>query len=193
MKRRVRKEMKATLAGMSAEAAARKSRDACSLLLGCEEFLRARTVMLYLSMPRELDVAPALHAAWAQGKRVLVPRVDLRVPEMIAVEIRSLETDVAPGTLGILEPLARDPVAPGDIDLVIVPGLAFDNRGRRLGRGAGFYDRFLSDPHLRATACGIAFAEQVIAAVPVDDHDVPLHMLVTDLTVTRFPVPCPHP
>jgi len=186
MKPVVRKEMKQTLRAIPAEDARRKSHAACRLLAAQEEFRRARTAMIYLHIPHELNVGPLALAAWQDDKTVLVPKVDYEQRHMIAVEIRSLDTDLEPGRFGILEPMAWEPWPVEDIDLVVAPGLAFGREGSRLGRGGGFYDRFLSQPDMHAVTCGIAFAEQLLAELPTHAHDVPLDMLVTDDEVLRF-------
>lgn len=178
--------MKAVLGGIPAEAASSRSRAACSLLASQPEFRRARIVMLYLHIPRELDASRLALAAWRDDKIVLAPKVNYRQRHMIAVEIRSLDAGLEAGAYGIPEPVTWEPWPVEQIDLVIVPGLAFDRKGNRLGRGAGFYDRFLSRPEMRAVTCGIAFAEQVLDGLPTGDRDVPLKMLATDEEVVRF-------
>jgi 5-formyltetrahydrofolate cyclo-ligase len=93
---------------------------------------------------------------------------------------------VQEGYMGIREPVSGMPVPVMDIDLVIVPGLGFDQRGNRLGRGRGFYDRFLSHRDFRGRSCGLSLEEQFVDEVPADDLDVRIHMLVTDQRVRRF-------
>jgi len=88
--------------------------------------------------------------------------------------------------MGLREPVEGMPVPVSDIDLVIVPGLGFDEQGNRLGRGRGFYDRFLSHRDFRGTACALAFEEQVVPAVPTGEGDMGVDMLVTDVRVRRF-------
>jgi 5-formyltetrahydrofolate cyclo-ligase len=105
---------------------------------------------------------------------------------MLPIEIHSLTSDVHHGLLGVREPVEGMPVPVSDIDLVIVPGLGFDEHGNRLGRGRGFYDRFLSHRDFRAVACALAFEEQIVPAVPAGASDVRMHMLVTDQRVVRF-------
>lgn len=105
---------------------------------------------------------------------------------MLPIEIQSLTSGVEEGYQGIREPLEGIPVPVSEIDLVIVPGLAFDEQGNRLGRGRGFYDRFLSHPDFRGLKCALAFEEQIVAAIPVAPDDVPVDMVVTDVRVLRF-------
>jgi 5-formyltetrahydrofolate cyclo-ligase len=187
MKRALRKEMLATLAALSAETVAAKSRQACHRLIGLEEFRSAQTVMIYLPMPREVDTAPLALAAWQDGKTVVAPRVFWGQRHMIPVLCQSLnDKDLSPGRFGVREPLEGEPWPSEEIDLVVTPALAFDRSGHRLGRGGGFYDRFLASPLLKATACGLGFAEQVVDELPVGQNDRRLDVLVTDQEVLRF-------
>jgi 5-formyltetrahydrofolate cyclo-ligase len=143
--------------------------------------------MLYLSTPTEVDTAPIALKCWQAGKTVVVPKVSWDQRRMLPVEIHSLQTGITTTTaLDIREPIAGKPIPLDLIDLVIVPGVGFTPSGYRIGRGMGFYDRFLAQPEFQGASCGLAFAEQVIDDVPVLDHDMPLGMLVTDLGITRF-------
>ena len=105
---------------------------------------------------------------------------------MMPVEIRSFSTDLVVSSTGIREPISGVPIPISIIDLVIVPGLAFDPKGNRLGRGRGFYDRFLANPEFAGVSCAFAFEEQVIPEVPADPLDRPVRMLVTNHKVRRF-------
>ncbi len=105
---------------------------------------------------------------------------------MLPIEIRSLTSDVRDGMMGIREPLAGFPIPVADIDLVIVPGLGFDQQGNRLGRGRGFYDRFLSHRDFRGVSCALAIEDQVVEHVPNAPNDVRVDMLVTDKQARRF-------
>ena len=105
---------------------------------------------------------------------------------MMPVEIRSLTDDLTVSQMGIREPVAGIPFPISMIDMVIVPGLGFDEYGHRLGRGRGFYDRFLAHPEFKGVACGLAFEEQMAASVPVGPLDCHVDMLITDAKVRRF-------
>lgn len=159
---------------------------ACRLLAEQVEFARAEILMIFLSTPHEVDTTQLAIQAWTQMRRVLAPKVSWEQRRMIPIEIRSLDSDVRDSVLGMREPLEGMPIPIGDIDLVVVPGLGFDARGNRLGRGRGFYDRFLSHPDLRAVTCGLALEEQFVGSVPHDERDVKVDMLVTDQRVRRF-------
>lgn len=164
---------------------------ACSLVTATPEFAQAQVVMLYLSMTEELDTAQLALKCWQAGKTVVVPKVSWSQRRMLPVEISSLQTGLArtAGT-GISEPIAGKPVPIDMIDLVVVPGLGFTAAGSRIGRGMGFYDRFLSQADFIGRSCGLGFEAQVVDELPVLDHDVPLSMLVTERGVRRFAPSC---
>ncbi|MBA2708127.1 MAG: 5-formyltetrahydrofolate cyclo-ligase, partial [Gemmatimonadaceae bacterium] len=150
----------------------------------------ARVIMLYLSTPLEVDTAPLALRAWQAGKSVVVPKVSWDQRRMLPVEITSLHDQMTSTGNGIREPIAGRPMPVEFIDMVLVPGLGFTNNGFRIGRGMGFYDRFLAQSEFVGLSCGLAFAEQVVERLPLLDHDVPLSMLATDRGVSRFASNC---
>jgi len=186
MKQRIRQQIKATLAAMSPEAARAKSLRACKALAQQAEFRDARAVMVYLDIHEEVDTTHLILAAWQDDKTVLVPRVAWKHKHMTAVAIHSLDTGIAETPAGLREPTDTEPWPVEMIDLVITPALAFDRKGNRLGRGGGFYDRFLASPEMRAATCGLAFSEQLVDELPVSHHDYAVDLVVTDTEVLRF-------
>lgn len=189
-KSHVRDQMKLFLAGLSASDRHARSLAACDNLAGTREFKRASTIMMFLSMKDEIETCTLAIRAWQEGKAVVVPRIHWSTTRMDPIQITSLETDVKESALGFAEPIAGLPVPLGIIDMVIIPGLAFDGKGYRVGRGKGFYDRFLSQQDIKAVHCGLCFHEQLIAApLPCESHDVPMHLIVTDREVLRCPAP----
>jgi 5-formyltetrahydrofolate cyclo-ligase len=183
-KPRIRDEIKAALAQMSSEQIENDSKAAAELLAAQREFTDARSVMIFLPIPGEIDARGIARAAWAQGKRVAVPKI--RAPGLMdAVEIHSLTDGLAPGVMNILEPVDNVILAADELDLIIAPALAFDRRGNRLGRGGGYYDRFI-DRHSSALVCGLAFDVQLLDEVPRESHDEPVNMLVTNNEFLRF-------
>lgn len=167
-----------------------KSLAACSLVTSSPEFDAARVVMLYLSTATEVDTAHIALRAWQAGKTVVVPKVSWDQRRMLPIEISSLTTGLTSTGPGIREPIAGKPVPTEFIDLVIVPGLGFDEKGYRIGRGMGFYDRFLAQADFLGVSCGLAFNDQIVADLPVLDHDIPLSMLATDKGLRRFASSC---
>jgi 5-formyltetrahydrofolate cyclo-ligase len=185
-----RKLLRDRLAAMSEADRHAKSLAACSLITASPEFAAARVVMLYLSTALEVDTAPLALRAWQAGKAVVVPKVAWDQRRMLPVEISSLTTGLTSTGPGLREPIAGNPWPIDMVDLVIVPGLGFSNSGYRIGRGMGFYDRFLAQPDFLGVSCGLAFAEQVVDDLPVLDHDIPLSMLATDTGLKRFASNC---
>ena len=183
----IRRELKEVVAAVSESERHRKSIAACGFLTSTPEFAAARVVMLYLSTSDEVDTAPLALKCWQGGKTVVVPKVSWDQRRMLPVEINSLQKGIATSAkYNIREPIAGQPIPLDMIDLVVVPGLGFSKNGYRIGRGMGFYDRFLAQDEFTGISAGLAFAEQLVDAVPVLDHDMPLSMLVTDLGIARF-------
>lgn len=185
-KQAVRKELRERLAAISDAERHRKSVAACSLVATCPEFDAARVVMLFLSTPHEVDTAPLALKCWQAGKTVVVPKVSWDQRRMLPVEINSLHTNITTTGPGVREPETGKPVPVDFIDFVVVPGLGFTDTGYRIGRGMGFYDRFLAQSEFIGVSCGLAFDEQIVPNLPVLDHDVPLSMLITDRGIRRF-------
>ena len=176
----LRRQLRNRLLGMSPEQRNDKSRKACRNLVSTEPFQNASIIMVYLSLPHEVDTAEAILHAWQLGKTIAVPKISWQQRHMIPVQITSLETGFSTGTGGLKNPLGGVPIPFGQIDLVVAPALGFDRDGNRLGRGGSFYDRFFANADVTAYRCGLAFAEQVVDAVPTTDSDEPVDFLVTD-------------
>ncbi len=151
-------------------------------LCASQGWLEASELAVFASLPREVDTRPLMRSAAADGKTLLLPRIiDGGVLEFAAVS--DLDA-LVPGRFGIREPDPRLPVRPlSRSALVLVPGVAFDRRGGRLGRGAGYYDRVLMPVRAGAEGplcLGIAFALQVVESIPMTPLDVRLDGLVTE-------------
>ena len=181
-----RGQLRRRLGGLEAQARRLKSEAACERLCQLAEFEQAGTIMMYMSLASEVDTRPAIERALAAGKTVVVGKVVGQDCQIEAVRLSSLHEAMARDQYGVRYPEDATSVDVGAIDLVVVPGLGFDGTGNRLGRGGGYYDRFLNTVSLRALRCGLAFAEQVLEHIPVDEHDQPVHLLVTDEQTHRF-------
>ncbi len=176
----LRRQLRNCLLALSPEQRKDKSRKACRNLMAMEQFENASIVMMYLSLPHEVDTYEAILHAWQLGKIVAVPKISWQQRHMIPVRISSLETGFSTGAWGLRNPLTGVPIPFGEIDLVVAPALGFDRRGNRLGRGGSFYDRFFANKEVVASRCGLAFAEQVLDSIPVTESDEPVDFLVTD-------------
>lgn len=157
-----------------------RSAAACDRLAGLPELAAAELVALYAALPDEADPGPARDALERAGSRIALPRVtDAGTLVLVAAD-----GDLTPGYRGVLEP-AGEPLPVDAVDVIVVPGVAFDRDGGRLGRGGGHYDRLLASVGASTTSVGFAFSFQLIEHVPVLDHDQPVDVIVTDEEVVR--------
>ena len=185
-KTELRRQLRKCLLELTDQQRSEKSKKACRNLVFTPQFQSAAVVMMYLSLPHEVDTSDAILSAWQLGKTVLVPKVSWQQRHMIPVRISSLETDFRTEASGLRNPITGVPMPLEEIDLVVAPALGFDGKGNRLGRGSSYYDRFFANAELKATRCGFAFAEQRIDSIPVIEHDEPVDFLVTDKEVIYF-------
>lgn len=137
-----------------------------------KDFIEAKTVMLYSSLPDEVQTIEFIEK-WRHKKRIILPTVV--GDDIIPVELTD-DTDFAIGDFNILEP--QNKPYNGSYDLIIVPGVAFDKNGNRIGRGKGYYDRFLSK-HMDIKRIGICFDFQLIERVPTEDNDIRMHEIIS--------------
>lgn len=183
-KERVRRGVTAAVAGMTAGVREKQSAWACARLEAMPGLAKLVTALVYAPDGWEVDVRPLALRWLAAGVRVCVPRVDWRTKVMQAALVLDWSRDLVAGKHGIMQPAPHCPeVSPEELDVILVPGVAFDSTCARLGRGAGFYDRFLADPRVRAAKIGVAFDEQIVDAVPMERWDVRLDAVVTPTRV----------
>lgn len=185
-KAELRRQVKNALFEFTNEERVARSKKACQNLINTPQFREASVVMMYLSLPHEVDVSGAILYAWQQQKTVAVPKVSWQQRHMIPVEINSLETGISTEAGGLQNPVTGAPMPLEEIDLVVTPGLAFDRNGNRLGRGGAYFDRFFDSKQLHALKGGFAFSQQIVDSVPVQEHDQPIDFLVTDEEVIYF-------
>jgi 5-formyltetrahydrofolate cyclo-ligase len=180
-KRRARARLKALRRSLAPEDVRARGERVQARLLELPQYQRARTVALYAALDGEVPTDALLAAALRDKKTVVFPVVPT---EGRLLRFRSVEQQAhldRSGRLAILEPLAARPEVELDrIELFVVPGLGFSRQGDRLGRGAGYYDATLALAAPTAPRIGVAFAEQVLEALPVDQDDVPMHWVVTE-------------
>ncbi len=139
----------------------------------------ARTIMGFVALASEPDVMPALRRAFERGATIAFPIVDgdaLRIGAVSSLHNEHFRADV----MGVPGPIAWTPIDASSLDLVLVPGVAFDRAGGRLGRGGGHYDRFVSGLAARTATVGVADARRVVDAVPMEPHDRRVQWLVSD-------------
>ncbi len=161
------------------------SRVIASRLVSLLEFIRAGTVMYFLNFGKEVQTLEMLPAALALGKRVVAPKTVHKERRMILSEIIDVENDLAPGLWNIPEP-KPDRIRPVDatqIDFVLVPGVAFDAIGNRVGYGGGYYDRFFNELRPGVPLVAVTFELQILPAVPVDAWDRRVDLIITEKRV----------
>lgn len=173
-KQSLRKLMLTKLRNQKEEQAERKSLKIKEKLFKLKVFKQAKIVMFYLALKDEVKTRSMIEEAITLGKRVAVPTCDIRHKKILPCLVTGLEAkDFKRGAHCINEPRRKKPVAPEEIDLCVVPGVAFDTQGNRLGRGLGYYDRFLSALPPDTPKIGLAFRLQVLKYLPpASPHDI---------------------
>lgn len=185
-KRTLRRAMRARLAEVTPPEREARSRSAAGNLLAAPDLQREGDWMAFASMPSEIDTAPLIAALLAARRRVALPRIDPGTRSLAAYWIDTPDSLVV-NRWGIPEP-EPDPsrrAAPEDIAFIVVPGLAFDPAGARLGRAGGYYDRFLRASGRGPLRVGLFYAIQQLPAIPVEAWDERLDIIVTDAGIVR--------
>lgn len=176
----VRKKILKKLREQTKEERLRKGRTIKKKIFSLKYFKEAKNIFCFISLKSEVDTREIIIDALKQGKSVFAPRVEqdaLRI-----AEVKDLDKDLEEGPLGVLQPKKScQPLSsPESLDIAIIPGLAFDEKGVRLGRGKGYFDRFLSQLAGATKTVGIAFDFQILKTIPQDPHDIPVNLVITD-------------
>lgn len=179
-KMELRKNILAIRRGMTPEEVAAGSEHFVKHLCAWPVYQAAKNIMMYLAMPDEPHMEKVISHALSAGKTVCVPHMRETRGLMDAAIIAGLD-DLVVGQFNLLtpNPATLRLLEPSELDLIIVPGVAFDKDGRRLGMGAGYYDRFLLKAN-KTELIGAAWAAQILEKVPTDEHDRPVNYLVTE-------------
>ena len=153
-------------------------------LLNWEVFKKAGVIHIFISMPDEPDTRPIIEHCWSSRKKIAVPVVLPDTFDLFHSEIKSFD-DLVSGMHGTQEPSPerRIKINPESFDLVIVPGVAFDRQGGRLGHGKGYYDRFLE--LTSAFRLGLTFNCQLLETVPTELHDVPMNAILSESGIVQ--------
>jgi len=181
-KQQLRAKMKEKLVSQSREDRETASEVIAEKLFDLAEFKQASIIMFYMSTGSEVSTEGMIKQAISAGKIVAIPVSKVEERKLVASQLIAFNNELQLGPYGILQPkeeYVRE-IDPEKIELVIVPGLAFDRTGRRLGRGKGYYDRFLSSLPETTPKVGLAFHFQIIDEVPCCSHDFPLTMVISD-------------
>ena len=158
----------------------KKSLKIKELLFESKEFKSAEVILFYLSFDGEVDTYSMIKDSLKMGKTIVVPFIEKRNKDLIPSRIKGLSSrDLKEGPYGIKQPTRLDSIDIERIDLAIIPGVAFDRKGRRLGRGKGYYDRFLKRLHPSAKKIGLAFEFQILPDLTTSPHDFCLDKIIS--------------
>ena len=182
-KKFIRKQLLNRRKQLDLQISSRLSQQAQRQVIATECFIQAKTLALYSPINNEVATAQIFAAAREHDKRVYYPRVAGDDLEFIEV---SSANELVPGAFGVAEPVSGGEISVAELDLVVVPGIAFDLRGQRLGYGRGFYDRRLAERSAETVAIGLCFEMQLCDLLPSENHDQVLDYVATE---TRF-IPC---
>ena len=186
-KNELRKQILKSRDELDHEISIEKSKKAAENVVNSDIFAKAENVMVFSSFRSEIGTTDIINAIFANNKKLFMPLSMMETKEIVCCRISSLE-DLELGNYGILEPKKRS-IFIGDskdLDLIIVPGAAFDMKGHRIGYGAGYYDRLLSRPNMKAVTVGLCFDMQIVPYVPNSKHDISLDYLVTEKGVCKI-------
>ncbi len=181
-KQELRKQISARRKALDADWLQAASARVGDNLLSTDVFQKAKTVALYMAFGGEVDLSPLFSSCWKLGKRTCIPvfNAELKLYEMAEI---TADTSFRSGRYGIKEPISPALCPKESIDLMAVPGLAFDPSGNRLGRGGGYYDRLLEG--FKGVAAAVAFDFQILSEVPFADHDKPVDFIISETKVMK--------
>jgi 5-formyltetrahydrofolate cyclo-ligase len=188
-KESLRRAARERLRKLAPEARAAAGEEIARRVWTLPEMRAARVVLIYAALPGEVPTQAIAEEAWRRGVTLVYPRC---LPEERALALHHVRAhhELSRGSYGIREPAPHCPlVRVEEIDVALIPGLAWDRQGGRLGRGAGYYDRLLAHPGWRALRCGVFFAAQEMPHVTTDPWDVRMQVVVTEGEVVRVEKP----
>lgn len=181
-KKKLRKEILDRLKSQDKTEVLRKSLVIKKRLFENKEFKKARCVVFFVSMEKEVDTHQMIDEGIRMGKIVGVPVVFKGKKDLVISQITNRIKQLEIGPYGIRQPKAEEirPISFKDIELVLVPAVAFDRNGNRLGRGKGYYDRFLKKISKHALTIGLCFDFQIVESIPTLAHDIPVQMFISN-------------
>ncbi|MDO5690213.1 MAG: 5-formyltetrahydrofolate cyclo-ligase [Tissierellia bacterium] len=181
-KKQLRKVWMERRASITPEDRERLDRLATDNLMATEEYQNAEHIFTFINFGDEIDTQRLIRESLALGKKIYLPVTEKGVDRMKLTALKDMD-DLIVGHYGILtpKPEALDFIDHNLVDLVIVPGLAFDQEGYRLGYGAGYYDKFFSDLTAKPSKLGFCYAFQRTDSLPYDEYDVPVDRVITDI------------
>lgn len=171
-KRSLRKAVRAEIAKLTEEDKREQSAQIFNHIESLDVVADASVIALFASLADEPQTHSIIERL-ARDKRVLLPRI-----EGDNMDFYDISEGIHHGAFGIMEPSAAMPITPSEIDVMIVPGVAFTRKGARLGRGKGFYDRYLSREGFRAATIGVCYPCQIVEQIPTEEHDKKIEYII---------------
>lgn len=177
-KREIREQIRQQKRQYSEEQLRQLSQPVIEALLSHPRVIKAQTILLYHSLPDEVDTHDAIRMLLSKGKRIFLPVIT--GDDRMTIREYLGESNLQKGAFNIMEPTRQDgaETEPFNCDLAVIPGVAFDRKGNRLGRGKGYYDRFLST-HPSVYTIGICFPFQLAERIPTEENDMPVQEVIT--------------
>ena len=181
-KPKIRKKILEKRLSLSTGEVSSKSKEIANNLFSLEEINSTQNIAIYLSFKNEVETKQIIEKFWKLNKNVFVPITNSCCDFLSFVKLNSF-SELVTDSRGILEPKEKGFVSPEEIDLFIVPGIAFDFNGNRIGFGKGFYDKFFSKNLIRSKKIALAFEFQVLEEIPCEEHDVKIDIIVSEKSI----------
>ncbi len=182
MKKTIRKEILEKRDMLTKSQAEKLSNEIHSRVLQWDKFINASTIMIYSNYKNEVITKGIIEDCFKTNKRLVLPKSLKDSHDILPCIVKSFD-ELIPGVYGIYEPDGRNIISKSEIELVIVPGVAFDKNGDRIGHGAGYYDRFLND--YEGIKAGICYGFQVVENVWPNEMDIKMDYLITEMGITK--------
>lgn len=182
LKKTIRTRVLTLLRTQKEEDRLKKSLVILGKLFKAPEFVKAKSILFYASFDAEVETFEMIKQAKQLGKRIALPIILTKEKRIVPIGIENCEEDLELGPYGIKQPryVKKRCISVEDIDLVVVPGVAFDKNNNRLGRGAGYYDRFLANLPQDIPTIGLAFDFQLVPRLPQQSHDRPVSRVIVN-------------
>jgi 5-formyltetrahydrofolate cyclo-ligase len=178
-KKQIRKRMQAKLQQLTDEEKQTYDKQIAEKLYELPQWKNARVIGITISKGKEVDTISIIERAWSERKAVSVPKCDPATKTMVFRKIESF-SHLESVYFGLFEPIEMltSEVNKSDMDIIIVPGICFSKNGYRIGYGGGYYDRYLRN--VSAPTVSLAYSFQIVDSLPIEEHDVPVEMIITN-------------
>lgn len=176
----LRSEMRASRLNLTEEEFIEKSKAIANVIMELPQYKEAERIMVYLPLEGEVNIKHLFGPAWEAGKELYVPVCEGQEPGVMQAALYKKKSITTITKQKVMEPVFARYIDPEDLDLLLIPGLAFDKQGHRLGYGGGYYDRFFHRLNKKAVKIGITFDLQVFDEIPYETHDQFLDGLITE-------------